>query len=138
MRRKPFSSTDVSSFSSQRETCCMHSRLTRREFGALTIGGVAAAVRLKPDTTYAATSVYRGVRLGAQSYSFRDLPRTPGGDAVDQVIRAFKECELVECELFAPQVEPQFSSGARGRRGDPPSPEAIKAREDLRKWRLET
>jgi sugar phosphate isomerase/epimerase len=117
----------------------MRSRFTRREFGALTIGGMAAAVRLKPDTTYAyADPGYRGVRLGAQSYSFRDLPRTPGGDGVDQVIRAFKECELVECELFAPQVEPQFSSGARGRRGDPPSPEAIKAREDLRKWRLET
>ena len=105
----------------------MHSRLTRREFGALTIAGAAAvrldAVRLKPDTTYAADSTYRGVRLGAQSYSFRDLPRTPGGDAIDQVIEAFKACELVECELFAPQVEP-----ALGRDG----------REELRKWRLET
>jgi len=47
------------------------------------------------------------------------------------------ECELVECELWAPQLEPQFDSGARGRRGQPP-PEAVKAREDLRKWRLET
>src|SRR5947209_7528769 len=30
-----------------------------------------------------------------------------------------------------------FSRG-RGQRGGPPSPEAAKAREDLRKWRLET
>jgi sugar phosphate isomerase/epimerase len=99
--------------------------LSRREFGLITAGAFIP-------------QVVGGVRLGAQSYSFRDLPRTPGGDAVDQVIRAFKECELTECELFAPQVEPQFNSGARGRRGDPPSPEALKAREDLRKWRLET
>jgi sugar phosphate isomerase/epimerase len=41
-------------------------------------------------------------------------------------------------ELFAPQVEPVFSAGERGRRGAPPSPEAVKAREALRKWRLET
>jgi sugar phosphate isomerase/epimerase len=46
-------------------------------------------------------------------------------------------CGLTECELFAPQVEPQFSGG-RGQRGAPPSLEAVKAREDLRKWRLET
>jgi len=99
--------------------------LSRREFGLITAGAFIP-------------QVVGGVRLGAQSYSFRDLPRTPGGDAIDQVIRAFKECELTECELFAPQVEPQFNSGARGRRGDPPSPEAVKAREDMRKWRLET
>ena len=47
------------------------------------------------------------------------------------------ECGLTECELFAPQVEPQFPGG-RGQRGAPPSPEAVKARDDLRKWRLET
>jgi len=99
--------------------------ISRREFGLITAGAFIP-------------QVVGGVRLGAQSYSFRDLPRTPGGDAVDPVIRAFKECELVECELFAPQVEPQFNSGARGRRGDPPSPEAIKARENMRAWRLET
>ena len=82
--------------------------------------------------------IVNGVRLGAQTYSFRDLPRTPGGDAIDPVIRACVECGIGEVELFAPQVEPQFNAGARGRRGDPPSPQAVKAREDLRKWRLET
>jgi sugar phosphate isomerase/epimerase len=111
---------------------------TRREFGMLAMAGV---VRLKPDATFfgvgAASAVVNGVRLGVQTYSFRDLPRT-GADSVDDVIRAMHECELVECELFAPQVEPQFNSGARGRRGSAPSPEAVKAREDLRKWRLET
>ena len=109
----------------------MHSRLTRREFGSLALAAF-------PLVRFGADAAYRGVRLGAQTYSFRDLPRTPGGDGVDQVIRAFRECELVECELFAPQVEPQFNAGARGRRGDPPSPDAVKAREALRAWRLET
>ena len=109
----------------------MHSRLTRREFGSLALAAF-------PLVRFGADAAYRGVRLGAQTYSFRDLPRTPGGDGVEQVIRAFRECELVECELFAPQVEPQFNAGARGRRGDPPSPDAVKAREALRAWRLET
>src|ERR1051325_3567570 len=111
---------------------------TRRESGALAMAGL---VRVKPALAFfgggAASAVVNGVRLGVQTYSFRDLPRS-GPDAIDDVIRAMHECELVECELFAPQVEPQFNAGARGRRGDPASPEAVKAREDLRKWRLET
>ncbi len=110
---------------------------TRREFGKLTLAGLAL-----PRLVAAADPV-NGVRLGVQTYSFRDLPRPETGDAVDIVIKAMTECGLTECELFAPQVEPRFSSGergagGRGRRGDPPSPEAVKAREDLRKWRLET
>jgi len=108
--------------------------LTRREFGHLVLAG-AVLPRLAEATT---SAVVNGVRVGVQTYSFRDLPHSPGGDAVDNVIKAMLECELVECELFAPQVEPVFNAGARGRRGDPPAPEAIKARQDLRKWRLET
>src|SRR5215470_1957443 len=103
---------------------------TRREFGKLTLAGMALPGLLD--------SVVSGVRVGVQTYSFREMPRTPGQDHVDTIIKAMTECGLTECELFAPQVEPQFNSGARGRRGDPPSPEAVKAREDLRKWRLET
>ncbi len=104
--------------------------ITRREFGKLTLAGVALPFF---DSTVS------GVRIGAQTYSFRDLPRPAGAaDSVDVVIAAMKEAGLTECELFSPQLEPQFSSGARGARGAPPSPEAIKAREDLRKWRLET
>jgi sugar phosphate isomerase/epimerase len=108
---------------------------TRREFGKLTLAGLA----LPRLAGAAVSSMVNGVRLGVQTYSFRELPRAPGKDAVDIIISAMKECELVECELFAPQVEPQFSSGrgGGGRRGEP-SPEAQKAREDLRRWRLET
>src|SRR5262245_28501594 len=106
--------------------------ISRREFGKLALAGLAL------PRFAAADSRVGGVPIGAQTYSFRDLPRAPGADAVDAVIKAMTDCGLTECELFAPQVEPQFNAGARGRRGDPPPPEAIKARDDLRAWRLKT
>ena len=103
---------------------------TRREFGKLTIAGLAL-----PALGALTDSKVNGVRLGAQTYSFRDLPRPETGDAVDVVIKAMTKCGLGECELFAPQVEPRMASG-RGQGAN--SPEAQKAREDLRKWRIET
>src|SRR5437868_6974720 len=107
--------------------------ITRREFGTIALAGLTV-----PRFLEAASSVFNGVKVGAQTYSFRDLPRPAGAaDSVDVVIAAMKEAGLTECELFAPQLEPQFAQGARGARGAPPSPEAIKAREDLRKWRIE-
>jgi sugar phosphate isomerase/epimerase len=102
--------------------------LTRREFGKLTLAGFAI-----PGALRAADS--SGVRLGVQTYSFRDMPRSPGTDAVDTIIKAMTDCGLTECELYAPQVEPIFPAG-RGQPGGPTSP--VKAREDMRKWRLET
>jgi sugar phosphate isomerase/epimerase len=111
--------------------------LTRREFGKLAL--VAPLVRLKPDTTVGGFAEINGVRLGAQTYSFRELKRPAGAsDAVDILIGAMKAAGVSDCELWAPQVEPEFPTGARGRRGDPPSPEARSARENIRKWRLET
>jgi sugar phosphate isomerase/epimerase len=91
--------------------------LTRREFGMLAAGSL---VRLKPNTTFV-PQVVGGVRLGAQTYSFRDVPRTLAGDAVGPLIAAMKECGLSECELWASQVEP-----------------ASLAREAIRAWRLDT
>jgi len=108
--------------------------LTRREFATITVAGLAF-----PRLAGAFDSNVNGVHIGVQTYSYRDLPRPAGAaDSVDVVINAMKVGGLTECELFSPQLEPQFSSGARGQRGAPPSPEQIKAREDLRKWRLET
>ena len=107
---------------------------TRREFGKVAFAGLA----LPRLVDAAADSKVAGVRIGVQTYSYRDLPRPAGAaDSVDVVIKAMTESGLSECELFSPQLEPQFSSGARGARGAPPTPEALKARDDLRKWRLE-
>ena len=67
-------------------------------------------------------SVVNGVHLGTITYSFRDLPRTPGAsDAVDVMIKALTECGIGEIELFSPHVEP-----------------AQRSREQLREWRLST
>jgi len=128
---------------------------TRREFGTLAMAAglvrlrpdASALVRLEPDAhadaaTYAGAGIdskVNGVRLGVQTYSFRELPRPAGAaDSVDIVIKAMLDAGVGECEIFAPQLEPQFSQGARGARGAPPSPEALKARQDLRKWRIES
>jgi sugar phosphate isomerase/epimerase len=108
--------------------------ITRREFGTLTLAGLAWP-RLIEATI---DSKVAGVRIGAQTYSFRDLPRPAGAsDAVDVMIKALTDSGLSECELLAQHLEPVFPAG-RGERGAPPSPEAVKARNNIRQWRLDT
>ena len=99
---------------------------TRREFGLLTLSSLA----LPP---FAQAQTVRGVRLGVQTYSFRALPRAAGADLVEPLITAMTECGFTECELFAPHIEPTSGLG----RGAPPE-ETQKAREALRRWRVET
>jgi sugar phosphate isomerase/epimerase len=91
--------------------------ITRREFGKLAVASLGL-----PRTLAAAgiDSRIGGVRIGAQTYSFRALPRSQGGDQVDATIDAMKACGLGECEVWAPMVEPRGS------------------REELRTWRMET
>ena len=100
--------------------------ITRRQFGLLTVGAFAAP-------RFDAAQTVGGVRLGVQTYSFRELPRTPGGDATASIISAMQTCGLTECELWSPQIEPA-APGGRGR-----TPEQIReARETLRTWRTTT
>jgi len=101
--------------------------LTRREFGALALSSLAFPPALRAQTV-------SGVRLGVQTYSFRELARIPGGDMVDPIIAAMKDCGLTECELWAPQIEPASSVG----RSRPTPEQAQQAREALRRWRIET
>jgi sugar phosphate isomerase/epimerase len=100
--------------------------LTRREFAAVALSAVALPRLARAQTV-------SGVRLGVQTYSFRELTRPPGGDLVDPIIAAMKDCGLTECELWAPQIEPASAGG----RGATPE-QAQQAREALRTWRLET
>jgi sugar phosphate isomerase/epimerase len=86
---------------------------SRRDFGKL--AGLAAAIPL--SRLYAAAKVdstVRGVLIGAQSYSFRDLP-------LDGAIDGMKQIGLSECELAMGHVEPKGMSG-----------------EDLKNWRINT
>jgi sugar phosphate isomerase/epimerase len=122
---------------------------TRRDFGKVALFGLplSAALARTLDSTVS------GVRLGVQTYSYRDLPMQ---GILDSVIKAMTETGLAECELFAQQVEPPnpatnfwagtdpkvLGSGADGGplqaelKAKAKRAEIIKAREDLRKWRL--
>ena len=93
--------------------------ITRREFGVLALGTLALPRLITAQTI-------GGVRLGVQTYSFRELPRTPGGDASAAIIGAMQSLGLTDCELWSPQIEPA-AAGGRGR-----TPEQIReAREAL-------
>jgi sugar phosphate isomerase/epimerase len=91
---------------------------SRREFTRLALTGLAV-----PFAAFDALADVGGVRVGVQTYSFRDLPRSQNGDAVDGLVRAMTDCGLTDCELWAPQIEPRI---------------ARQARDQLRAWRLET
>ena len=96
---------------------------TRREFAALVASALASPSVLTRAQQRDAVGrlTLNGVRVGAQTYSFRALNRPPGGDMTDVLIQAFTECGLGECELWSPQIEPA---------GVP--------REEVRRWRIET
>ena len=90
--------------------------ISRRDAGKLLLAGCAGALvpagKLRSATMI--NSVIRGVQMGAQSYSFRDLP-------LDGCITAFGEVGLGECELWDGHVIPQDVNSA-----------------EMKKWRLET
>jgi sugar phosphate isomerase/epimerase len=84
---------------------------SRRDFGKFALAGFGFARSAFSQRAGRINSVFNGVQLGAQTYSFRNLP-------LDGMIRAMVEVGLGDCEVFSPHVEPRGS------------------REDLRKWRL--
>ncbi len=72
---------------------------TRREFGKLAVAGLVVARpegrALRLNDAEGIDSKINGVRLGVQTYSFRDIPRPAGAaDSVDVVIKAMTEAGL--------------------------------------------
>src|SRR5438034_9471892 len=96
--------------------------LTRRELERLVLAGLSAPLFPRPSTAAPAkpNSKVKGVQIGVQSYSFRDR-------GLDEAIQAMLDVGLSSCELYSGHVEPR-ESGPRG----------PQAREELRKWRVET
>jgi sugar phosphate isomerase/epimerase len=92
---------------------------TRREFGSVVAGGLVVA----PAVRFAAPQSSRiaGVRVGTQSYSFRDR-------SLDDAIAAMKGLGLSYCELWSGHVEG---------RGVIQVPEGMNRADATRKWRLE-
>ncbi len=109
---------------------------TRRDFGKIALSTVAAAAPLARLRGAARiNSTVGGVKLGAISYCFRAMPRPPGADYMDTVVKACVECGVGYLELTSPMVEPANTLPGGGR-VPPDTPENRKMRADLRQWRL--
>jgi len=108
---------------------------TRREFGQMSLAALALPRALSASAAQAGTAA---VRLGVQTYSFRELPRPEGSDAVDGIIKAMTDCKITECELWSPQIEPRLARTPGAPRPEPDSPEAAKFREVVRAFRVRT
>jgi hypothetical protein len=74
---------------------------SRRDFGKLAIAGAPLSMAFGA----AGDSSVGGVRIGATTFSLRELPRTPGKDAVDDVIHALQFAGVREVDLSAADTE---------------------------------
>jgi sugar phosphate isomerase/epimerase len=110
----------------------MHSRRTFLQLGLTAVslpacGGFAALAAAAPAsaaTGKSANSKVAGVRLGVQTYSFREWLGKPG-DMTDKMIAAMHQLGLTECEMWEPSL---FPAGTW--------PPGDGYREAVRKWRL--
>ena len=85
---------------------------TRRDIGRIAIGGAAVS---------AAFGAAGGIRLGATTWSLRDLPRVPGKDNIDDLVRPLKSAGVTEINLWSYNTEP---AGPNFGPGAPPPPAA--------------
>jgi hypothetical protein len=87
---------------------------TRRDIGKIALGGIALS------TAFGAGSE-TGVRLGATTWSLRDLPRVPGKNNIPDLIQPLKSAGVTEIDLWSYNVEP---AGPNFGPGAPPPPAA--------------
>ena len=103
---------------------------TRRRFSRAALAGVVLPAFAGRWATAAPVG---GVRLGVQTYSFRELT-TPGtAEALGVILASMKSCGMDECELWSPQIELAPPAGPAA-----PAAAQAKAREAMRAWRLAT
>ena len=121
---------------------------TRRDIGRVALGGLALRTALVGASGESAA----GLRLGATTWSLRDLPRIPGQDNIDALIEPLKSAGVTEIDLWSYDTEP---AGPNTGPGAPPPPAAypikihtfskeeiaaamLQARNMLRDFRLNT
>ncbi len=124
---------------------------SRRFFLQSSVKGLPLAFSLSATRTLGAAMGAGDVRLGVQTYSFRDMLSTPG-DTTDKMIAAMRQLRLLECEVFEPTLQPPALSAAApwrmaggkpteaslsGRPPEGPPTSAENANEiAIREWRL--
>jgi sugar phosphate isomerase/epimerase len=115
-------------------------RMTRRDFGRMTLGGVSAlaaapvvdrlaalpGAQTSPAAARAGNrSFIGGVQFGLQPFCYHDLPMT--AENRGELVRRLAQNGMGMVELHATWVEPRFTG---------PGVTAQEAREKLRAWRL--
>src|SRR5580704_6685719 len=141
---------------------------SRRDFGKIALAGVPALKAMMSMKSMGIDSSFEGVRLGTITYSYNnDLPLVAGQDQIDGIIPLCQTAGVGLIELMCNHAEPASElavqqaaaraarmaalaaataagtappapgAGAAGS-GRGPSPEALKARDELRQWRLST
>ncbi|HEY2401897.1 MAG TPA: sugar phosphate isomerase/epimerase [Steroidobacteraceae bacterium] len=98
----------------------MHSRREFLQLAAMSVPSCAAW------GAFAADKKDGSVRLGIQTYSFREMLGKPG-DMTDKMIAAMRQLGITECELWEPTLQPPNL-------WPPSATEAY--REGVRTWRL--
>src|SRR5580692_4215630 len=91
---------------------------SRREFGQFVLSGVPLAFLLRGKID----PVVHGVKLGAITYSFHDMPNVVGQDHIQAVIDDCKGSGVGLLELMSNHCEPV--SEFQARRGAGPAPAA--------------
>jgi sugar phosphate isomerase/epimerase len=76
---------------------------SRRRFVQIGLASLPAVAAFGAGLTNGGSAA--GVRLGVQTYSFRDMLETPG-DVTDKMIAAMHTLGLTECEMFEPMLQP--------------------------------
>jgi sugar phosphate isomerase/epimerase len=119
--------------------------LSRREFGGVVIAGLPFAAIMRSAARFAGD-----VPIWVSTSSFRDLPRVPGRDNLDEVIRALQAVGATHVELAFANLEPAPPSTAPVMGGSAAYPKRIvmtpeevaatnsSARAALRTWRTRT
>lgn len=96
---------------------------SRAAFGTERGNGVTGGAKAQAD---ARANSHNGVRLGVQTYSFREWLGKPG-DMTDKMIAAMRELGITECEMWEPSLQPPNLW---------PQASGDAYRESVRKWRL--
>jgi len=94
---------------------------TRRDIGKLALGTAAAAALPASRLFAVPVAAVESVRLGATTYSLRDLPRTPGKDNVADLIKPLQDAGVKTIDLWSYNTEP---AGPNTGPGAPPPPAA--------------